>query len=114
MERSTGWLVDWPLIETPDEIMVHCSYTSTFHQRPRKKYVDIVREAYCALREIVAARIGGTIEDTNSIVAAAADLRNCALYGLGEGYIPQDADKAPYDIAVVAALPKTVFLKEAS
>ena len=110
VERSTGWLVDWPLIETADEIMVHCSYTSTFlHRLPQKKYVDIVREAYCALREVVAARIGGTIEGANSIVAAAADLRNCVLYGLGEGYIPQDANKPTYDIAVVACISKDVF-----
>jgi acetamidase/formamidase len=114
VERSTGWLVDWPLIETPDEIMVHCSYTSTYAGRPQLKYVDVVREAYRALREVVAARIGGSIEEANSIVATAADLRNCALYGLGEGYIPQDKDKPPYDIAVVAALPKAVFLDAAS
>lgn len=110
VERSTGWFIDWPLIETADEIMVHCSYTSTFHRRHQKTYVDLVREAYRALRVVVAARIGGTIEEANSIVATAVDLRNCALYGLGEGYIPQDAGKPPYDIAVVASLPKSVFL----
>lgn len=28
VERSQGWLVDWPLIETGDEIMVFCSDTN--------------------------------------------------------------------------------------
>lgn len=109
VERSTGWLVDWPIIETEDEIMVFSSYTASYVHRPQLKYTDVVREAYRALREVVAAKIGGTIEQANSIVATAADLRNCALYGLGEGYIPQHKDTPPFDIAVVACLPKEVF-----
>ena len=112
VERSKGWLVDWPLIETANEIMVCSSYTSSYALRPQLKYVDVVREAYRALRDVVAAKIGGTIEDANTIVATAADLRNCALYGLGEGYIPQQKDFPPYDIAVVAALSKHVFADE--
>ena len=36
-------------------------------------------------------------------------LRNCALYGLGDGYVPQDGGVAPYDIAVVACISKDVF-----
>jgi len=109
VERSEGWLVDWPLIETDDEIMVLCSYTSTFSRRPAMRYVDLVREAYWALREVVAHRIGGTIEEANSIVATAIDLRNCALYGLGEGYIPPHADVPPHDMAVAARIPKAIF-----
>lgn len=109
VERSTDWLVDWPLIETPDEIMVHCSYTSTYVDRPQRRYVDIVREAYRALRDVVAAKIGGTVAEANSIVATAGHLRNCALYGLGEGFVPDAKDLPPYDIAVVACLPKEVF-----
>jgi acetamidase/formamidase len=110
VERSTGWLFDRPLIETSDEIMVHCSYTSTFVDRPQLRYVDIVRDAYGALRDVVAARIGGTIEEANSIVATAGHLRNCALYGLGEGYVPYAKGMLPYDIAVVACLSKEVFV----
>ncbi|UCH42678.1 MAG: acetamidase/formamidase family protein [Dehalococcoidales bacterium] len=110
VERSTGWLVDWPLIETDQEIMVFSSYTHNFPHLPQLRYVDIVREAYHALREVVAARIGGTIEEANSIVATAVDLKNCALYGLGEGYIPQHKGLPPFDIAVVASLPKDVFI----
>lgn len=109
VERSVGWLVDWPLIETDDEIRVICSYTSTFPGRPPMRYVDLVREAYWALREVVAARVGCSIEEANSIVATAIDLRNCALYGLGEGYIPPHADVPPHDMAVAARLPKAVF-----
>ncbi len=70
---------------------------------------NVAREAYRALREVVAAKIGGTIEQANSIVATAADLRNSALYGLGQGYIPQDKGKPPHDLAVVACLGKNVF-----
>ena len=109
VERSKGWFIDWPLIETENEIMVFSSYTTTFPDRPQLKYVDVVREAYRSLREVVAARIGGSIEEVNSIVATATDLRNCAIYGLGEGYIPQHINSAPFDIAVVACLPKNVF-----
>jgi acetamidase/formamidase len=60
VERSTGWHVDWPLIETPDEVMVFSSYTSTFPKRPVMRYVDVVRQAYRSMCEVVAARIGGT------------------------------------------------------
>ncbi|GAG08491.1 unnamed protein product, partial [marine sediment metagenome] len=50
-------------------------------------------------------------EDANPIVAAALDVRNCALYGLGnfiqkDGKTPNPADR---DIAVVGAIPKAVF-----
>ncbi|MBN1401670.1 MAG: hypothetical protein JXA74_12575, partial [Anaerolineae bacterium] len=110
VERSLGWQVDWPLVETDDEIMVICSYTGFFPERPAMKYVDLVREAYRALREVVARRVGATVAEANSIVATAADLRNCALYGLGEGYIPQHRDLPPHDMAVAACLPKAVFL----
>jgi hypothetical protein len=47
-------------------------------------------------------------------VATAADLRNCALYGLGQGYIPQHKDLPPHDMAVAASLPKTVFFEGAT
>ena len=104
VERSRDWLVDWPLIETADEIMVFAS-----RLEDDWKYVDVVREAYRALREVVAAKICGSIEEANSIVATAVDLRNCAIYGLGEGYIPQHKNLPPFDIAVVACLPKEVF-----
>ncbi|MBN1402091.1 MAG: acetamidase/formamidase family protein [Anaerolineae bacterium] len=109
VERSVGWWVDWPLIETDDEIMVICSFAALIPGHPAMKYVDLVREAYRALREVVAKRVGGTIAEANSIVATAADLRNCALYGLGEGYIPQHRDRPPHDMAVAACLPKQVF-----
>jgi amidase len=102
VERSQGWLVDWPIIETTDEIMVFCSHIGTWH------YVDIVREAYSALRRVVAARIGGTIEDANPIVASAIDIRNCALYGL-RGFVPNDTRPHDVDVALVAAISKDVF-----
>jgi len=101
VERSQEWYVDWPIIETTDEIMVVCGYCQVdSHRSPR--YVDLVRQAYQALRQVVAARVGSTIEEVNSLVAAAADLRNCALYGLG-------IDDS--DISVVACLRKDVFLR---
>ena len=88
--------------------MVCSSYTSTYAGPPQRGYADVVREAY-RMRDVVAARSGCTIDVANSICATAVDIRNCALYGLGDGYVPQDTDKAPYDIAVVACLPKAVF-----
>jgi acetamidase/formamidase len=110
VERSEGWLVDWPLIETDDEIMVFCSDTNLLAGTDDQEYVDIVREVYRAMRVVVAARIGGTIEDANPIVATALDVRNCAVYGLGN-YI-QKHGKTPAidrDIAVVGCLPKRVL-----
>ncbi len=113
VERSQEWHVDWPIIETEDEIMVFSSYTSTYAHRPRLRYVDIIRTAYWALRDVVAAKIQGSIDEANTIVATAADIRNCALYGLGD-YIQKEgkSDQPDSDIAVVACLPKHVFMDE--
>ncbi len=110
VERSSGWLVDWPLIETDEEIMVCCSHTDTFPESAPRRYVDVVREAYRALREVVAARMDASIDEANGIVASAVDIRNCALYGL-QGFVPDDKRSRDGDIAVVAALPKSVFLR---
>ena len=110
VERSTDWYVDWPIIETDDEIMVFSYYTSTYPNREKRRYVDVVRNAYCALREVVAHKIGGTISDANTIVATATNIRNCVIYGLGD-YIQKvgPSDQPDYDIAVVACLSKDVF-----
>jgi acetamidase/formamidase len=101
VERSDGWLVDWPLIETEDEIMVCVS---------GERYVPIVREAFLALREVVAARAGCSVEEANALVATAIDLRNCAIYGLGDGYLPGTEGQPSGDLAVVAAIPRDVFV----
>lgn len=108
VERSDGWLVDWPVIETKDEIMVFSSFSTAYSHRPILEYVDVVREAYRAIREVVAARAGCTIDEANSIVATAVDIRNCALYGL-RGFIT--GEKSVMDFAVVACLPKEVFVE---
>lgn len=113
VERSEGWYVDWPLIETEDEIMVFCSDTNMLDDSTDQQYVDIVRLAYEEMRKVVADRIGGSISDANPIVAAALDVRNCALYGLGN-FIQKDGKKQSQpdrDIAVVGVLPKSVFPK---
>lgn len=109
VERSPGWKVDWPIIETAEEIMVFSSYTTTYVHRPALEYVDVIREAYRALREVVAAKVGCSIAEANSIVATAVDIRNCALYGL-ERFISKEKSPTTCDIAVVAALPKHVFM----
>jgi hypothetical protein len=90
IERSTGWLVDWPLVETADEVMVCASGA---------RYVEVVRQAYWALREVVAARAGCTVAEANSIVAAAADRRNTAVYGLGDGYVSGTVGQPSGDLA---------------
>jgi hypothetical protein len=74
---------------------------------PPLRYVDVVRQAYRSMCEVVAARIGGSFEDANTIVATAVDIRNCALYGLA-GFVSDDKTHTD-DIAVVSALPKSVF-----
>ena len=111
VERSAGWHVDWPLIETEEEIMVFCSDAEIQESGVDREYVDVVRKAYEEMRKVVAERIGGSIGDANPIVAAALDIRNCALYGLGnfsqkDG---KDADASDGDIAVVGAMHKSVF-----
>ncbi len=108
VERSEGWLVDWPLIETADEIMVFSSYSAAYVHRPVLRYVDVVRNAYRSMVKVVADRIGGSFEDANTIVATAVDVRNCALYGL-RGFISDEKSPETSEIAVVAALPKAVF-----
>jgi amidase len=108
VERSHGWYVDWPLIETPDEIMVFCSDKDT---PGVTEYVDLVRQAYKEMRKVVAKRIGGSIDDANPIVASALDIRNCALYGLAN-FIQKDGKKQNQldrDMGVLGVLPKSVF-----
>ncbi len=109
VEHSSGWLVDWPLVETADEIMVCVSRTAGSADQPAMQYVDAVREAYRALREVVAARADVPIDTANSIVASAIDIRNCALYGL-RGFVPNDTATRDNDIAVVGVLPKAIFI----
>ena len=60
-------------------------------------------------QRVVAARLDIPVEEANTIVATACDIVNCALYGLGENYIPQDRGRLPYDMAIVAVLPKSIF-----
>jgi cytolysin (calcineurin-like family phosphatase) len=108
-----GWYVDWPLVETEDEVMVFCSDTNVLDGTTGQQYVDVVRQAYGEMRKVVAHRTGGSVSAANAIVAAALDVRNCALYGLGnlvqrEGKVPNQPDR---DIAVVGALPKSVFAR---
>ena len=111
VERSSGWHVDWPLIETADEIMVCCSAGSVGSGDREVRYVDLVREAYRAMREIVAHRINGSIEEANPLVACALDLRNCAIYGM-KGYVAEWNTQRDDDLSLVAALPKAVFRDE--
>jgi acetamidase/formamidase len=110
VERADDWALDWPVIETEDEFMVFVSYTSTYARRPVLHYVDLVKAGYQEIRRLIAERVGITVEEANTIVATACDIKNCALYGLGENYIPRDQGKQPYDIAIVAALPKGIFI----
>lgn len=112
VEKSDGWYIDWPLIETEDEVMVFCSDQDLDNFPIQRDYVDVVRLAYQEMRKVVAEKIGGTISDANPVVAAALDIRNCALYGLGnfiqkEGKQPGQQDR---DIAVVGVLPKSLFI----
>jgi len=111
VERSAGWYVDWPLIETKDEVMVFCSDTNMLDGTTDQQYVDIVRCTYKEMRKVLAKRMGGSISDANPIVAAALDIRNCALYGLAN-FVQKDSKRPNLpdrDIAVVGVLPKAVF-----
>ena len=60
VERSEGWFIDWPLIETEDEIMVFSS---------GEDYVQVVRQAFRACRQVVAHKAGCSIEEANNLVA---------------------------------------------
>ena len=109
--RSIGWHVDWPLIFTDDEVMVFCSDTNLLEGTTDQQYVDVVRQAYKQMRIVVAKRISCSIADANPIVASALDIRNCALYGLGD-FIQKDGTKLrepDRDIALVGVLPRSVF-----
>lgn len=111
VQRSEGWHVDWPLIVTDEEVMVFCSDTNMLEGATDQQYVDVVRQAYRQMRIVVAKRIGSTIADANPIVASALDIRNCALYGLGDFIQSNDIKShAPdRDIALVGVLPRSVF-----
>jgi hypothetical protein len=71
----------------------------------------VVRRAYAEMRRAVEQRIGGTIADANDIVANALDIRNSAIYGLGN-YIRKEAEdpvEPDGDLAIIGALPKAAF-----
>ena len=106
VERSQGWLVSWPLIETDDEIMVLISHSSILEHRPHPQGPDVAHEAYQALREVVAARTGCSAAEADTIVAAAMDLRHCAVRGVEKGLEELSEGTSPWDLVVVAALPK--------
>ena len=111
IERSVGWYVDWPLIETKEDIMIFSSDIYVPGESKNLQYVDIVRQAYSEMRKVVADRVACSIGDANSIVAAALDIRNCALYGLGN-FVQKDGKKLTQldnDIAVIGVLPKSIF-----
>lgn len=111
VERSEGWTVDWPLIVTPDEVMLFCSNTNAWDGTTDQQYVDVVRRAYQEMRKVVAARMGCSISEANAVVAAALDIRNCALYGLAN-FVQKGAkcaSSADRDIAVVGVLPRSIF-----
>jgi len=55
VERSGGWRGDWSLIETEDEIMVFCPNKNLLGEADDQEYVDLVREAFRAMRNVVAA-----------------------------------------------------------
>ena len=105
VERSEGWLVDWPLIETADEIMVYSSYAA-LDRDERGSYDQVVRQAYQSLEALVADRTGCSQREAGSIVASAVDIRNCVVSGVLPGYAPGIEGDASGDIAVVAALAK--------
>lgn len=102
--------MDWPLIETQDEIMVFSSYSCAYAHRPRMTYTQVVREAYRAMVEVVAARAGVSFEEANTLVATALDIGNCALYGL-EDFLGEGDPPFTTEVAVVAVLPKDVFVE---
>lgn len=107
-ERSQGWLVDWPLIETEEEIMVLVAHTHPPREGAMQPtYADIAREAYGALRRIVADRTKCSVSEADQIVATAVDLRNCSLMGLGG---MDSHSESPWDTSVVAVLPKASLL----
>jgi hypothetical protein len=69
--------------------MVFCSTRNLLGETDDQEYVDLVREAYRAMRNVVVARIGSTLADANAIVATALHILNCTLYGLGN-FIQKD------------------------
>ena len=101
VERSEGWLVDWPLVETENELMVCVCHD---------KYGMGVKEAFRACREVVAARAGCTPEEAHSVVASVMDIQNHAIFFLGEGYPPGTEEKPSSDLSLSAVIPKDIFL----
>ena len=97
--QKVGLLIG-PLVETDEEVMV-CVCND--------KYVMAVREAFRACREVVAAKAGCTPQEANPLVASVMDLRNHAIFFLGDGYFPGTEGEASKDLSVSTAIPKDVF-----
>ncbi|MHB0856386.1 MAG: hypothetical protein ACYC5M_02320 [Anaerolineae bacterium] len=105
VERSQGWSLDWPLIETPEEIVVVVSFAHALHHGPRPTRAAVLREAYTAMTRVVAGRAGCAGQEAESIVAAAVSLRDC----IAIGYDGEIAAEDGWAISVAAALPKASF-----
>ncbi|MBC7235670.1 MAG: acetamidase/formamidase family protein [Chloroflexi bacterium] len=99
VERSQGWLVDWPLIETEDRIMVVVSLPGDVDA------ASADRQAFEAMRRLVVARVGGTTEQAGALVATAVELQPCALTMPAPGMADEEAA-----YSIVAALPKDVLI----
>ena len=98
VERSQGWLVEWPLIETADKVMVAVSPPADADR------AEADRLAYAAMRRLVAARAGISDEQANALVATAVELQACSAPSTA-AHLPD----APASFAMVAALPKDIF-----
>ena len=97
VEKSHGWMIDWPMIETGKELMICVSGAP---------YRDVVIEAFDACRKFVAHKANCSLEEANALVASVMDIRNGAIYGL-EGY---PGSKPGKSISLTAVIPKDVFI----
>lgn len=110
VERCTQWPVDWPLVETQDDIYLLCSYAAARVRQPRQRYADLVRTVYQGMRELVSHRCQCSIQQANSIVATACSISNCSIFGL-DGFIAgvQEDSRFLLELSIAGCLPKSMF-----
>ena len=97
MEKSQDLSCEWPLVETDQEIMAVATARS---------YATASKEAFRALVDVVMKRYGLSFETANLIVCTIGDLRNCSVFMMNDGYLPDTEGKPPGDLTVGAAMHK--------
>ncbi len=97
VEKSTKLESSWPLVETDTEIMA--VVTGQSYSLAAKEAVGELVNAVMRLYDL-------TFEQANLLVVTIGDLKNCSIWMLNNGYLPDTDDLPPGDLTLRAVIKK--------